>query len=161
MPKIKKWNPQVIFVSSGEVTRFVSSGKVRRFVSIGEVKCFVSSGEVTCFVSSGVVTCFGWVDDGKMQQVHATDSSEQSASTDLPDLLSLPVPIVHCSWEVFKSVSCIGTELLYIGSSCSSCLCFSMWKGPHEYVTYKFVLTSPTVSCMSGLSNFDNFRGGW
>ena len=31
----------------------------------------------------------------------------------------------------------------YIGSSC---LCSSMWRGPQEYITYEFVLTSSAVS---------------
>ena len=63
--------------------------------------------------------------------------------------------------EVFKAISCISTELLYIGSSWSSCLCPFMWRGPQEYVAYEFVLTSPAVTCMSGSSNFDSFRDGW
>ena len=32
-------------------------------------------------------------------------SSCQAASTDLPNLLSPPVSIVYCSWEVFKAIS--------------------------------------------------------
>ena len=40
-----------------------------------------------------------------------------AASTDLPDPLSPPVSIVHHSREVFLAASCIGTELLYKGSS--------------------------------------------
>ena len=54
--------------------------------------------------------------------------------------------------------ACIGTELLYIGSSC---LCSSMWRGPQEYITYEFVPSSTLVSRMSGSSNFDSLRGGW
>ena len=34
-------------------------------------------------------------------------------------------------------------------------------KGPQEYVTYEFILTSPAVSRMSGSSNVDSFRDGW
>ena len=56
----------------------------------------------------------------------SSSSSCHSASTDLPDPLSPPVSIVHCSQQVFKAISCIGTELSYIVSSCSSCLCSSM-----------------------------------
>ena len=59
------------------------------------------------------------------------------------------------------STSCISTELLYIGSSWSSNLCSSMWRGPQEYITYEFVLTSPALSCMSVLSNLDSFHDGW
>ena len=33
-----------------------------------------------------------------------------------------------------------------------------MWRGPLEYITYEFALTSSAVSRMSGSSNFDNFR---
>ena len=41
----------------------------------------------------------------------------RDASTNLPDPLLPPVSIIHCSQEVFKAISCIGTELLYIDSS--------------------------------------------
>ena len=34
-------------------------------------------------------------------------------------------------------------------------------KGPHEYITYEFVFTSPAVPCMSGWSNLDSFSDGW
>ena len=57
-----------------------------------------------------------------------------------------------------QATSCIGTELLYLGSSWSSCLCSTMWKGLREYVTYKFVPTSPAECRMSGLSNLDSFK---
>ena len=88
-------------------------------------------------------------------------SSCHIASTDFPNPLSPPISIVHCSREVFKATSCIGTELLHVGSTLSSYLCSSMWRSPQEYVTYEFVLTSPAVSCISGSFNFDKFRNGW
>ena len=91
----------------------------------------------------------------------SSSSSCHIASMDLPDCLSPPVSIVHHSQEVFKAISCIGTELLYIGSSWLFCLCLSMWRGPLEYITYEFILTSPAVSHMSGSSNFDSFHDGW
>ena len=69
----------------------------------------------------------------------------------LPDPLSPPVSNIHRSQEVFEATSCISTELFYIGSSWSSCLCSSMWRGPQEYIA---------VYRMSGSSNFDNFRDG-
>ena len=75
--------------------------------------------------------------------------------------LSPPVSIVHRSWQVFKAIPCVGTELLYVGSSWSSCLCSSMWRGPQEYITYGFVLTSPAVSHIFGSSNLDSFRDEW
>ena len=84
-----------------------------------------------------------------------------TANTDHLDPLSPLVSIVHRPREIFKATSCIGTELLYIDSSWSSCLYSSMWRGPQEYVAYEFVLTSPAVSRMSGSSNLDSFRDGW
>ena len=62
---------------------------------------------------------------------------------------------------VFQATSCIGIELLYIGSNWSSNLCSSMWRGLLEYIAYEFVLTFPAVSSMSGSSNFDSFCDGW
>ena len=85
-------------------------------------------------------------------------SSCRAASTDLPPPLSPPIYIVHRSWEFFKAISCIGT---YIGSSWSSCLCSSMWRGLWEFVAYEFVLTSLAVSGMSGSYNLDSFRDRW
>ena len=51
----------------------------------------------------------------------SSPSSCHAASTALPDHLSPPISIVHRSQVVFKATSCIGTELLYIGFSWSSC----------------------------------------
>ena len=85
----------------------------------------------------------------------------RTAKTDLPDPLSPTASINHHSWEFFKAISCIGTELFSIGSSRSSCLCSSIWRGPREYITYEFVLTSPVESRMSGSCNVDSFRDGW
>ena len=56
----------------------------------------------------------------------SSSSSCCAAGMDLPDPLSSLVSIVHCSQEVFQVTSCIGTELLYIGSSWSSYLCLFM-----------------------------------
>ena len=91
----------------------------------------------------------------------SSSSSCRTASTDLPDSPLPPVSIVHHSWEVFKAISCIGTEQLYIGSSWCSCLCSSMWRGSQEYIAYEFLLTSWAASHMSGSSDFDSFRDGW
>ena len=49
-----------------------------------------------------------------------------------------------------------GTKLLYIGSSKSSYVCSSMWRGPQDYIAYKFVPTFPAMSRMSGSSNLDS-----
>ena len=88
-------------------------------------------------------------------------SSCRTVSTDLHDPLLSPVSIVHCFRGVLQATSRISTELLYIGSSCSSYLCSSVWRGPREYIANEFILISPAGSCMSGLSNFDNFCDGW
>ena len=90
-----------------------------------------------------------------------SSSSRRTASTDLPDLLSLPVSIVQSSQVVFQTTSWTGKELLYIGSCWLSKLCSFRWKGPLEYNIYESVLSSPSVFCMSGLSNLDSFHDGW
>ena len=53
------------------------------------------------------------------------------------------------------------TELLYVGSNWTPCLCSSMWRGPQLYITHEFVPTSPGVSRVSSSSNFDSFCDGW
>ena len=97
-------------------------------------------------------------------QLFETISSSWSycaLSTDIPDPLSPHIPIVHCFWQILRATFRIGTELLYVGSSWTSCLCLSLWRGPQEYITYELIPTSPAVSHMSGLSNFDSFHDGW
>ena len=80
---------------------------------------------------------------------------------DIPDPLLPPLSIVHRFCQVFRTTSCIYTQMLYVGSSWSSCLYSAMWRGPQEYITYELVPTSPAVSRISGSSNFDSFRDGW
>ena len=75
-----------------------------------------------------------------------------SSSTDIPDPLSPSLPIAHCSQQVFRDTSHIGTELLYVSSYWTSCLCLSMWRGPQEYITYELLPTSPAVYRTSGSS---------
>ena len=91
----------------------------------------------------------------------SSSSSCHAINTDISDSLSPPFPIVHCFWQVIRATSSIGTELLYLCSSWASYFCSSRWRGPQEYITYELVPTSPAVSPMSGLSNFDSFRDGW
>ena len=69
-----------------------------------------------------------------------SSSSCHAASTNLPYHLSPLASIIHRSREVFKTISCIGTELLYVGSSWSYYLCSSMWMGPQEYLTMPLLL---------------------
>ena len=64
--------------------------------------------------------------------------------------LSLFVPIVYCS----QLVSWI--HPVYV-QSYSSNTCTSVWRGPWENVTYEFVHTSPTVSCMFCLPYLGDF----
>ena len=97
----------------------------------------------------------------KINWVHYFSSSScHAASTDLPDPLLHSISIIHCSREVCQATSCIGTELLHIGSNWLFNLCLSMWRGPLEYIAYEFVFTSPAVSCMSGSSNLNSFLDG-
>ena len=79
---------------------------------------------------------------------------------DISDPLSPSLPIDHRFRQVLSATSRIYTELLYVGSSWSSCLFSTIWKGPQEFFTYELVPTSPVVSRTSGLSNFDSFREG-
>ena len=87
-------------------------------------------------------------------------SSCRTASTDISDPLSPLLLIVHLFWQVPGATSCILTELLYVGSSWSSCFCSAIWRGPWENITYELVAASPVMSCMSSSSNFDSFRNG-
>ena len=85
----------------------------------------------------------------------------RAISMDIPDLLSLHIPIVHCFQQILGATSRISTELLYVGSNWASCLYSSMWRGPQEYITHELVPTSPAVSHVPGLCNFDSFRDSW
>ena len=84
-------------------------------------------------------------------------SSCRAIGTDIPDPFSPHLPIVHCFRQILRSTSCIGTELLYVGSSWTSRLCSSMWRGPQEYITYELV---PTSSAVSGSSMIVFVMGG-
>ena len=77
-----------------------------------------------------------------------------SSNTDIPNTLSLLLPIVHCFWQVHRAISRFLTELLYVGSSWSSCFFSAIWGGRYDYITYEL------VPAMSGSSNFDSFRDG-
>ena len=91
----------------------------------------------------------------------SSSSSSHVISTDIADPLSPHLPIVHCFRQVLRATSRIGTELLYVDSSWSSCLYTSMWRGLQEYITYEVIPTSPAVSYLSGSYNLDSFRDGW
>ena len=72
----------------------------------------------------------------------------RTISADIHDPLSPPLSIVHWFRQIFRTTSRIGTELLYVRSSWSSCLCSSMWRGPQEYITYEFVLLQQCPACL-------------
>ena len=66
-----------------------------------------------------------------LETISSSSSSSCCAiSMDIPDPLLPPLLIIHCFWQVLRATSSIGTELLYVGSSWTSCLCSSMWRGP-------------------------------
>ena len=92
---------------------------------------------------------------------YISSSSCRAISIDIPDPLLPPLPIVHRSRQVLRATSHIYTELLYVGLSWSPCLCLTIWRDPQEYITYELIPTSPAVSHMSGLSNFDSFSDEW
>ena len=83
-----------------------------------------------------------------------------AASTDIPDALSLLLPIVHRLWQVFRAISRILTQLLYVCSGWSSFFCSAICECPQEYITYELVPASPAVSCVSDSSNLDSLRDG-
>ena len=91
-----------------------------------------------------------------------SSSSCRANSTDITDPLSPPLPIVHCFRQVFRATSHIGTELLYIGSSWSSCLCSTMWKGPHNTsLMSSFLLFQQCLTCLVFLFSIVFVMGGW
>ena len=90
----------------------------------------------------------------------SSSSSCHAISTNIPDPLSPHLPIVRCFRQILKVTSRISTELLYVGSNWTSCLCSSMWRGPREYVNHELIPTYQVVSRVSSSSNFDSFRDG-
>ena len=94
------------------------------------------------------------------ETVYISSSSCRAVGTDIPDPLSPFLPIVHRLRQVFRATPCILTLPLDICSCWSSCFCPAICGGPLEYITYELVPASPTVTCMSGLSNLDSFRDG-
>ena len=91
-------------------------------------------------------------------KLYSSSSSCRAPGTGLFDPLSPPV---YRPREVFKTISCIGTKLLYIGSCWLSSLCSSIRRDQQEYIANMFIFNTPAVSRMFGSSNFDSFRDGW
>ena len=65
-------------------------------------------------------------DNWAMQIKDISLSSCRAISTDIRDPLSPPLPLVHRFWQVLRATPHILTELLYVGSSWSSCFCSAM-----------------------------------
>ena len=61
--------------------------------------------------------------------ISSSSSSCRAGSTDIPDPLSPLLPIVHRPRQVFRTTSCILTQLLNVCSCWSSCLCTAMCGG--------------------------------
>ena len=74
--------------------------------------------------------------------------------------LSPPLPIVHCFWQILRATSSIGTEMLYVGLSWTSCLCSSMWRGPQEYIMSLSLLLQQRPACLVHLILIVFMTGG-
>ena len=61
-------------------------------------------------------------------QISSSSSSCRASSTDIPDPLTPPLPIVHRFWQVLRATSRILSKLLYVGSSWSPCFFSPMWR---------------------------------
>ena len=91
-----------------------------------------SSGRLTeiswfvCILKSQRSLCVSRTDSGLCIS-SSSSSSCRAASMDIPDPLSPLLPITHRLWQVLRTTSRILTELLYVGSSWSSCICSAIW----------------------------------
>ena len=82
-----------------------------------------------------------------------SSSSCCAISTDIPGRLSPHLPIVHWFRQILRATSRIGTELLYVGSNWTSCLCSSMCRGPDTWDTAREVGGSSWVMYNSPASH--------
>ena len=89
------------------------------------------------------ITKYNWF--SIMLQKSLSSSSYRTICMDIPDPLSPHLPIVHCFRQILRATSRIGTELLYVDSNWTSCLCLSMWRGPLEYIIPYFSSSVPHV----------------
>ena len=81
----------------------------------------------------------------------SSSSSSCAASTDFSDTVSPFGPIIHRSWQVFQTTSCVCTELIQIRSWWSAKAGTSICWDLLNKVDYDFVLTSPAV--LQAISN--------
>ena len=88
-------------------------------------------------------------------------SSCHVASTDILDPLSPLLLIVHRFWQVLRATSRILTELLYVGSSWSSCFA-RLYEGVHmrTSLTSSSLLLQQFPACLVRLALIDFVMGG-
>ena len=74
-----------------------------------------------------------WIVWGRVIYIYiyiSSSSSYRAGSTDIPDPLSPLLPIVHRPRQVFRTTSCILTQLLNVRSCWSSCFCAAVCGDP-------------------------------
>ena len=84
--------------------------------------------EVGVFCSSSRLGQVGW--RRKLMHNHHHYHHRRVISTDIPDPLSPPLPIVHRFRQVLRTTPRIHTEVVYKGSSRSPYFCSATWRGP-------------------------------
>ena len=68
---------------------------------------------------------------------------------DISDPLSPPLSIVHCFRQFLRATSRIGTKLLYVCSSWSTCFCSYMWRNTSPISSSLLLQQCP--ACLFGL----------
>ena len=86
-------------------------------------------------------------------------SSCRAGSTDIPDPLPPLLRIVHRFWQVLRATSGIFTELLFVGSSWSSCFCLAIWGGPKSTSLMRSYL--PLQQCSARLVRLTLIVSWW
>ena len=79
-----------------------------------------------------------------IRKLNHTSSSSSSCAAHIINFLSLSLSLIHCV-QVFQTTFCTRTERLKVRSYKSANTSVTMWEGPQQKVTYKFVLASPAV----------------
>ena len=92
--------------------------------------------------------------------IYISSSSSRGITSDIPDPLLPPLPIVHRFRPVLRATPRILTELQYVDSSWSPYFCTTKWRVHRSTSLMSSSLASPAMSCMSCSSNLDSFRDG-
>ena len=150
--KSSKLQPDFRFLFASHFCKDFTYKEIKTEIRIG-FSNFIKSGSVLPQQKCSVMVLFLWVRVRTFWTtfsyiyiyiyIYISLSSCCAISTDISDPLLPPLPIVHCFWQVIRATSSIGTELLYVCSSWTSCLCLSLQRCPQEYITYRLI---PTVS---------------